>query len=167
MRNTTELFSHHVTFDGALLCRGFWLYVFNIINKTERFIYIGMTGDRSSGHAGSPFDRMSKHLGRNPRNNAIRKKLEKMHINPEECSFEVMAIGPLFDEQKPASNSHTLFCDQVEALERALAEHLKEQLYKVISHHRSFTHTPDPQVLKDVIKLAERHLSEIRQSPAR
>jgi hypothetical protein len=62
MTPTTHVFS----FDGKLLQRGFWLYVWEITAADhEVFYYVGRTGDSSSPNAQSPFNRMSQHLGVN------------------------------------------------------------------------------------------------------
>ena len=56
-----------IRFEGALLQRGFWLYVWEIKPfDGSVFCYVGRTGDSSSHNAQSPFNRMSQHLGFNP-----------------------------------------------------------------------------------------------------
>ncbi len=51
----TRLNDYSMTFDGALLERGFWLYVWRIIEGTRTVLYVGRTGDSSSPNASSPF----------------------------------------------------------------------------------------------------------------
>lgn len=38
--------SYSMSFDGELLKRGFWLYVWDIRTATERHLYVGRTGDQ-------------------------------------------------------------------------------------------------------------------------
>ena len=54
------------SFSGSLLQRGFWLYVWQVTTADGReVLYVGRTGDSSSPHAQSPFNRLSQHLGSN------------------------------------------------------------------------------------------------------
>ncbi len=54
--------SYAMTFDGSLLERGFWLYVWDIRQNDDRYLYVGRTGDSSSANAASPFNRIGQHL---------------------------------------------------------------------------------------------------------
>ena len=57
---------HQLEFDGAILVRGFRLYIWEIfVADGPTLHYVGKTGDKSSGASQSPFDRLSKHLGNN------------------------------------------------------------------------------------------------------
>ena len=49
-------------FEGEVLQRGFWLYVWKIAYDQETYLYIGRTGDSSSPNASSPFNRIGQHL---------------------------------------------------------------------------------------------------------
>ncbi len=53
--------THYMKFDGALLERGFWLYVWEITGDSSHHVYVGRTGDSSSPHAQSPFKRIGQH----------------------------------------------------------------------------------------------------------
>ena len=53
-----------VTLDGAILRRGFWLYVWEITTPDGRkVLYVGRTGDKSSPFAQSLFNRLGQNLG--------------------------------------------------------------------------------------------------------
>ena len=123
---------HQLKFDGALLLRGFWLYVWEIILKDGRTLhYVGKTGDKSSGKSQSPFDRLSKHLGSNKQNNALRRHLGNNEIIAEECNFRFCAYGPLFVGEP--SGTHGNFCDIMSGLEKGLAVAMVESGYVVIN----------------------------------
>src|SRR5688500_13367834 len=95
MKPGTEL----LTFSGKLLQRGFWLYVWEIMPPHEELLYyVGRTGDSSSVNAQSPFNRMGAHLGFNVKSNVLRRRLAKNGIDPELCSFRLMAHGPIMKE---------------------------------------------------------------------
>jgi hypothetical protein len=101
---------HQLEFDGAILVRGFWLYVWEIsVADGPTLHYVGKTGDKSSGASQSPFDRLSKHLGNNENNNAF---------------------GPLFDGE---SKTHGELCDITSSLEKALADAMTEAGYALIN----------------------------------
>ena len=124
--------SYQLNFDGAILARGFWLYIWEIAVKDGRtFHYVGKTGDKSSGRSQSPFDRLSKHLGHNKNNNALRRHIGNSKIDPEQCSFRFHACGPLFDS-KP-TETHGDLCDIASGLEKALADAMAEAGYTVIN----------------------------------
>jgi hypothetical protein len=124
---------HEVSFDGAMLTRGFWLYVWEIVVDDGRTLYyVGKTGDKASGASQSPFDRLSKHLGSNLNNNALRRHLGKGSINPERCKFVFRACGPLYN--KDSTKPHGELCDITSALERALADLMHAAGYTVINN---------------------------------
>src|SRR5882762_5836195 len=94
-----NLTTQELKFSGALLERGFWLYVWEIttVAKTHLY-YVGRTGDSSSHNAQSPFNRMSQHLGFNKRSNVLRRRMEILGIEPETCIFRLVAHGPILEE---------------------------------------------------------------------
>jgi len=146
-----ELEVCRMEFSGKLLKRGFWLYVWDI-KGDERHLYVGRTGDSSSPNASSPFRRIGQHLDTslNARGNALGRRLKEAGINPESCTFEMIAIGPIFDEQDSLTEHYPLR-DKTAALERALADELKLRGYKVLgAHPRSLL--PDPDLLRQVIE---------------
>lgn len=87
-------------FSGAILQRGFWLYVWTVTSADgSTVLYLGRTGDSSSPCAQSPLNRLSQHLGTNKNANALRHQLLKAGIAPIDCtSFEMVAYGPIFTE---------------------------------------------------------------------
>lgn len=125
---------HRLAFDGALLARGFWLYIWEITTKDGGKIhYVGRTGDSSSLHAQSPFARISQHLGRNANANALRKNLENHELVAEECrEFQLFACGPLFPESH-GHREHTQSRDIVAALEKKLADSMRTAGYQMLN----------------------------------
>jgi hypothetical protein len=92
---------HRINFSGAILERGFWLYVWRIKCKNREFYYVGRTNDSSSQFATSPFSRLSRHLdiSENASANMILRHVKQRDFNPISCSFEMIAVGPIFPEQ--------------------------------------------------------------------
>jgi hypothetical protein len=128
--------AYAMSFDGALLERGFWIYVWRITGDDRTVLYVGRTGDSSSPHASSPFRRIGQHLqaGPNAKANALARQLQTAGLVPGRCGFEMVAVGPLFPEQENMER-HREVRDQVGALERALADHLRDAGHQVIGHH--------------------------------
>jgi hypothetical protein len=123
---------YQLSFDGAFLARGFWLYIWEIAVSDGRTLhYVGKTGDEASGASQSPFDRLSRHLGHNQNNNALRRHLGKVGIDPECCSFRFHAYGPLFVSE--SRKTHAELCDITSGLEKALAEAMAGAGYTVIN----------------------------------
>jgi hypothetical protein len=127
-----------MSFQGELLQRGFWLYIWSIHSERGHYIYVGRTGDSSSCNAGSPFHRISRHLNFSPnaKGNSISKQLRAIQINPVECIFDMLAIGPLFPEQSDIQ-THKSIRDIVGALEFNLAKYMAGKGYTVIGNHYS------------------------------
>jgi hypothetical protein len=126
-------------FDGNLLERGFWLYVWRISSPKESFLYVGRTGDSSSRYASSPFNRIGQHLDfrDGAKGNAMARQLKTRGIRPHDCSFEMVAIGPIFPEQHKLEE-HKPYRDKVAALEKAISDYLKTKGYDVLGiHHAS------------------------------
>lgn len=124
--------SHILTMPGAMLKRGFWLYVWRITTDNGDVYYVGRTGDSSSPNAAPPYQRMAQHLGFNERINALRRNLEKASIAPEQCSFELISVGPIFDEESNI-DAHKWPRDAMAALEKKLACSMKAAGYDVIN----------------------------------
>ena len=97
-----------------------------------RHLYVGRTGDSSSPNAASPFNRISGHLDLRPnaKSNALAKQLSRADVNPSDCTFEMVAIGPVFPEQS-SFESHKPFRDSMAALEAAMANVLSDRGYTV------------------------------------
>lgn len=115
---------HEVRFDGGILQRGFWLYVWEVTPVGGRALYyVGRTGDSSSTNAQSPFNRMGQHLGFARNSNMLRRHLGERGVEPERCVFRLVALGPLEKESTAESrDEHDVRRDQVAAMEQALAE---------------------------------------------
>lgn len=126
--------THEISFDGAMLARGFWLYVWEItLRSGEKRYYVGRTGDNSSTNAQSPFSRLSQHLGANKAANTLTRYLAKVGIAPQDCSrFRVVTNGPLLPETKDRLE-HNRSRDCLAALERDLAEMMVAAGYKVLN----------------------------------
>jgi hypothetical protein len=128
--------SYTMKFEGALLERGFWLYVWEIVSDKSHHIYVGRTGDSSSPNAQSPFKRIGQHLDPSPnaKGNALGRQLRNAGVAHASCRFEMIAIGPIFPEQ-PSYEADVPIRDQMAALERAAADYLKERGYIILGTH--------------------------------
>ena len=147
--------SYSMTFDGHLLNRGFWLYVWEIKGSMSHHVYVGRTGDSSSPHASSPFKRIGQHL--NPsskaKGNALSKQLRAAGVKYEECRFEMVAIGPIFPEEA-TFEGHVPVRNQMAVLERAIAEELQRRGYVVLGAHPR-AGSPDRSVLEEILALLD------------
>lgn len=125
--------THELFFDGGLLERGFWLYVWEIMTPAGKCVYyVGRTGDSSSFNAQSPFNRMGQHLGFRKESNALRRQLEAKGIEPEKCSFRLVAHGPVLEEGK-TREKHGPRRDKIGAMEKALADAMCAAGYDVLN----------------------------------
>ena len=144
--------SYSMTFDGHLLNRGFWLYVWQIKGPETHnlYLYVGRTGDSSSPHASSPFKRIGQHLDASPnaKGNSLRRLLQQEGVKCEECSFEMVAIGPIFPEQSDFE-THRPKRDQMAALERAITDELRQRGYKILGTHPCVG-SPDQSLLQQI-----------------
>lgn len=136
----SEASTHTFTLPGAMLARGFWLYVWRIEAPKGDYLYVGRTGDSSSPHASPPFTRMSQHLGKQKNSNALRRNLLNAGINAEDCkSFDLIAHGPIFNEVPDGGSrydrmeKHKPIRDVVAAMEKQLAEDLSAAGYNVLN----------------------------------
>jgi hypothetical protein len=84
-----SLTAHFMSFDGALVERGFWLYVWRIVAGSQTVLYVGRTGDSSSPHASSPFKRVGQHLEVGPiaKGNSMSKQLRANGITQRLAPF--------------------------------------------------------------------------------
>ncbi len=138
-RPDRDLRLYELTFDGGILQRGFWLYVWEIIHPSgDRLYYVGRTGDSSSTNAQSPFNRMGQHLGFVETSCMLRRHLRTHHVEPEACTFRLVSVGPLEAESRAEGRAeHDERRDRVAALERALAEALHGAGCQVMNTVRS------------------------------
>src|SRR4051794_31374511 len=82
-RSTIKMEVYEITFDGSVLRRGFWIYVWAVKTpQNGNLIYVGRTGDTSSPFAQSPFRRIGQHVDPNPKSksNALARHLRKLVI---------------------------------------------------------------------------------------
>jgi hypothetical protein len=127
---------HRISFSGAVLERGFWLYVWRVKSPTSEFMYVGRTGDSSSRFAASPFSRLSQHLDtrEKARSNMLLRHVRQRDLDEHNCSFEMIALGPLFAEQA-ILDLHREKRDLVAPLEGALALYLRQRGFDVVGSH--------------------------------
>jgi hypothetical protein len=128
-----NLTTQELKFSGALLGRGFWLYVWDVttVAKTHLY-YVGRTGDSSSQNAQSPFNRMAQHLGFNKNSNVLRRRLRSKGIDANRCAFRLVASGPVLEEAKGHAQ-HQESRDRIAGMEKALADAMTEAGYVVIN----------------------------------
>lgn len=122
--DAAPLVIHEVRFEGGVLRRGFWLYVWEVTpTDMTPLYYVGRTGDSSSTNAQSPFNRMGQHLGFAKNSNMLRRHLIQHGAVPESCAFRLIALGPIEQEARtPGRREHDERRDLVAAMEKALAE---------------------------------------------
>ncbi len=152
---------HQLAFDGALLARGFWLYIWEITTKDGGKIhYVGRTGDSSSLNAQSPFARLSQHLGWNEKSNALRRNLEEHKLVAEACqTFRLFACGPIFPESE-CEVKHQHSRDVIAALEKALADAMHAAGYEVLNEVKS-RKVLDPELWRTVVAVFRRSFPKL------
>src|SRR3954452_18566508 len=125
----------NVTLDGAMLRRGFYLYVWEITPPTGgKVLYVGRTGDSSAPNAQSLFNRLGQNLGILATSSMVRNNLEKRGIDPTQCQFEMVGYGPIFDEVPDKTmEAHKPVRDKVGAAEKKLGEDLVAAGYDVMN----------------------------------
>ena len=131
-----------LSFPGALVQRGFWLYVWSVTPpRGPELLYVGRTGDSSSPNATAPYTRMGQHLGYRGNQNALRAHLKRRGIAPEDCgSFVLTAFGPIYGEiEKDGSDRavlmqrHIPLRDNTAVMEQRLCDDLKAAGYEVMN----------------------------------
>jgi hypothetical protein len=129
--------SFRFDFPGALLRRGFWLYVWKVSCGRDCFLYVGRTGDSSSRNAASPFSRIGAHLNmkKNAKANTLFRKIELEKFDPYRCTFRFLAFGPLMLEARRSDKTHRHRRDRIASLEKGLASYLKERGYDLRGSH--------------------------------
>jgi hypothetical protein len=153
-----------MSFDGAILERGYWVYVILIYHKSGKMhLYIGRTGDQSSQNAGSPFQRVANHLNLLPSApmSAIKRLIKQKGYKPSACQFRLIAKGPLFSERK--DEQHWPIRNKMTALEKSIASHFCSKGYDVLGKHDD-NQAKDPELFKKVISSLEPEIQkEVRQ----
>ncbi len=137
--------------DGRLLKRGFWLYVCRIVEGSREVLYVGRTGDSSSAHASSPFERLGQHLSQrtHAKANSLARQLANARINPIAANFEMFGVGPIFEEQSTFTQ-HLPYRDKMAALEKGVADELVRRGYKIVGTHQCSS-SPDAAFLQAVM----------------
>lgn len=136
--------TYTTTLPGAMVQRGFWLYVWRAETPVGDLLYVGRTGDNSSPNAVAPYTRMGQHLGFQPTQNALRKHLISKGVAPESCiAFYLTAHGPILAEiegdkstreaRDTLMSAHQARCRIVAAIEKALADDLTAAGYPVMN----------------------------------
>ena len=131
-----------VAFAGAMLQRGFWLYVWRVVSRDGReLLYVGRTGDNSSPNATAPYSRMGQHLGHVSTQNALRSHLERRGVRPEDCAeFELIAYGPIYPEtdhdgsdRDTLMRRHAPLRNNTGAMEKLLCDDLRAAGHEVMN----------------------------------
>ena len=136
---------YEMGFEGEVLQRGFWLYVWQIVYGKKTYIYVGRTGDSSSPNASSPFNRIGQHLDfrENAKGNSLARRLKEAGVDPKKSKFRMLALGPLFKEQK-SFEAHKPYRDQMATFEYETAAHLRKMKFNVLgTHHKGISVPPD------------------------
>jgi len=123
-------------FDGQILARGFWLYVWKIVSPNRVLLYVGRTGDSSSPNAASPFSRLSAHLQskETAKGNSMHRRLLAEGVDPTTATFQMAAAGPLLPEQS-SFVAHCPYRDRMAAMECELANRLGRTGWDVVGTH--------------------------------
>lgn len=147
--------AHELKFSGALIERGFWLYVWRVSHKDQYVLYVGRTGDSSSRYAASPFNRLGQHLDVRPNAtaNTLLRNIKSKGFDPLRCEYGLVSIGPLYPEQDNLEE-HRKYRDLIAPLEAALAQHLKDKGYEVVGSHPKLKEHADA-MLKKVLSILE------------
>lgn len=144
--------AHQLSFGGAVLERGFWLYVWRVTCGEHVFFYVGRTGDSSSRFAASPFARVGQHLDLRPKASAnmLLRHIRERGLDPRDCFFTLTAVGPIFPEQK-SLEAHRRYRDIVAPMEAALARYLRDLGNDVCGSHSS-KHPLDPKLFAQILR---------------
>lgn len=155
--------SHSLTFSGALIERGFWLYVWHAGCGTQAIVYVGRTGDSSSRYAASPFNRLGQHLDvrESASANMLLRHMRLKNMNPTAGRYTMIAVGPIYPEQQ-SMELHRRHRNVVAAMEAALGRHMKQRGYDVVGDTTS-KHPLDEKLFAKV--LAE-FAAELERLPA-
>ncbi len=157
-----------------MLERGFWLYVWRIEHPDGEMLYVGRTGDNSSPNAAALYTRMMQHLSPNKKENALRRNLNNRGIEPEDCTaFHLIACGPIYPEishkdgcdRDVLMEKHKPWRNRVGAMEKALAEDLKNSGYTVLNTV-NWKNPYDDEVWKSVREAFAEHFPKLKAQDA-
>jgi hypothetical protein len=151
-----NIHGYEMGFEGEVLQRGFWLYVWEIVYCKKTYIYVGRTGDSSSPNASSPFNRIGQHLDfrANARGNSLAQRLKEEGVEPKKSKFRMLALGPLFKEQE-SFEEHKPYRDQMATFEYEIAAYLRNMKYHVLGKHQKGT-----DVSQDVLEELRSRVSQ-------
>lgn len=154
---------HHLSLPGAMLARGFWLYVWEVTDRSgKQWLYVGRTGDSSSPNAQSPFSRLSQHLGSNKRGNALRRNLARVGVDADRCrSFELTCYGPILPECA-SMDKHGPSRDIMAGLEKGLRDALHAVGYRLLNEVKS-RHPIDELKMSEVRKAFAARFSKLAE----
>jgi hypothetical protein len=158
--------TYALNFNGGLLQRGFWLYVWEITAPDGiTLYYVGRTGDSSSTNAQSPFNRMGQHLGFAAASNMLRQHLQGKGITAEKCDFRFVAYGTIMEEAATQAE-HRKLRDVTAALEKALAVTFKDSGYEVLNIVKC-RKKPDQNLWEQVHKAFAAYFPKLNQPPSK
>jgi len=152
---------HHLSLPGAMLARGFWLYVWEVTDHSgNEWLYVGRTGDSSSPNAQSPFSRLSQHLGGNQRGNALRRNLARIGVDADGCrSFELTCYGPILPECADM-DTHGPSQDIMAGLEKGVRDALHTARYRLLNEVKS-RHPVDEALMPQVLNAFAGRFSQL------
>jgi hypothetical protein len=129
---------YRLALDGAILARGFWIYVWKIQCGSELAIYVGRTGDSSSPNASSLFRRAGQHLDLkgDAKGNSLKRAIDRLGWKADSCLYEQIALGPFFEEQS-TMEAHIPYRDRIAAIEYAVSKAVKDEKFLLIGNHGS------------------------------
>lgn len=142
--------AHSLTFSGALIERGFWLYVWHVQCGRKAIVYVGRTGDSSSCNAASPFNRLGQHLDvrKSASANMLLRHMRAKGMDPTVATYRLACVGPIYNEVVEW-REHQVLRNRVAALEAALGRHMKDGHDRLGSPGRGYdvvglTHSKHP-----------------------
>ncbi len=145
---------YRLAFDGAILARGFWIYVWKIQRSSDLAVYVGRTGDSSSPNASSPFRRAGQHLDlkADAKGNSLKRAIDRLGWKAASCRFEQIALGPFFAEQNDME-AHVPYRDRIAALEYEVSKAVTDKGFCLIGTHGSShpVNQEDKEKLKSTI----------------
>jgi hypothetical protein len=155
---------HQLSLPGAMLARGFWLYVWEVTTVSgDRWLYVGRTGDSSSPNAQSPFSRLSQHLSQNPKSNALRRNLLRAGVDVDLCrSFELSCYGPILPECA-SMDEHGPSRDTMAGLEKGLRDALHVAGYRMLNEVKS-RHPINELKMAEVLNAFEARFNRLRST---
>lgn len=155
---------HHLELPSALLQRAFWLYVWKIVLPSGggTVHYVGMTGDTGAGTAQSAMNRVSAHLGRNVKSNALRRYLKsKREVELEDCqALDLFAFGPVY--RSPEKADYATQRGKVAAIEKHLWAQMEAARYVMLNAQPAARAKLDRPRWEDVYSAFREHFHDLK-----